>query len=103
MKKSICIVMSIAVVGMMLCGCGMYRTDGDVVVETPFVSPIIEPEMSPIISPDVEDGIVDDRDGIIEDDDADRDNTGSNSNSGNMTGSGSNSSENRPATPSTKP
>ena len=103
MKKSICIVMSIAVIGMVLGGCGMYRTDGDVAVETPYVSPIIEPEMSPIVSPDMEDGIVDDRDGIIEEDDMDRGRDVSDSKSGNMTGNPGNNSGNQASTPSAKP
>ena len=85
MKKSICLVLSAAAAVWLLCGCGMYRTDGGVVVETPYVSPVIEPSMSPIITPDVEDGIVDDRDGIIEDDIRDHGTTNGNSQVGSTT------------------
>ena len=86
MKRSICFVLSIAAAVSLLCGCGMYRTDGGVVVETPYVSPVIEPSMSPIITPDVEDGIVDDRDGIIDDDALDRETANDNSAVGSTAG-----------------
>ena len=86
MKRSICFVMSVAAAASLLCGCGMYRTDGGVVVETPYVSPVIDPSMSPIITPDMEDGIVDDRDGIIDDDAQNRETANGNSAVGSTAG-----------------
>ena len=103
MKRSFCFVLSFAAAVSLLCGCGMYRTDGGVVVETPYVSPVIEPSMTPIISPDVEDGIVNDRDGIIEDDTEDRGTGSADSAMGNTSGDYNNRTDNRISGASPKP
>ena len=67
MKNIISCVMGVALAALLLCGCGMDRMDNEtLVVETPYVSPSMAPSASPMVTPDIEDGIVDDRDGIIE-------------------------------------
>ena len=47
-----------------LCGCGSFGMGNEeVVIQTPGVSPMI----SPLISPDLDNGTVEDRDGVLED------------------------------------
>ena len=68
MKRHVLYSAMAVVMCMLLCGCGNDRIDNEApIIETPAVSPVIEPSVSPLATPDVEDGIVDDRDGIIED------------------------------------
>ena len=67
MKRIISLLLCVAALGALLCGCGMDRVDNELpVVESPYVTPFVDPSMSPMISPDIEDGIVRDRDGFIE-------------------------------------
>ena len=62
MKKFTACVLILVFVSALLVGCGDMNRDGEMdVIETPIISPII--------TPDVEDGIVDDRDGLIRDND----------------------------------
>jgi len=58
MKKYLAYVLTVLALSCTLCGCGNGRTDSDKVFE----SPIIEMEN------DIDDGIVNDKDGIIDDD-----------------------------------
>lgn len=51
-----------AVLCLALSGCGSYRTDEDMVI----------PSMPPVLTPDADDGVVTDRDGVIEDRDTGR-------------------------------
>ncbi len=51
-----------AVLCVALSGCGSYRTDEDMVI----------PSMPPVLTPDADDGVVTDRDGVIEDRDTGR-------------------------------
>ena len=65
MKKTVFLLLVFALLSTSLAGCGMDRMGSGVPAETPYVSPEILPEISPMISPDMEDGVVEDRDGII--------------------------------------
>ena len=51
-----------AVLCLALSGCGSYRTDEDTVIAS----------MPPVLTPDADDGVVTDRDGVIEDRDTGR-------------------------------
>lgn len=69
MRKTIVLMLCAAMLCVCLCGCGNRdQGNNDMVIGTPVV-PEMTPMVSPIITPDVEDGYVDDRDGIIEDKD----------------------------------
>ena len=61
MKKIIASVMALTLLCSLLAGCGSAPADKDGATVPPG-SPIIDPSMTP----DVEDGVVDDRDGFIE-------------------------------------
>lgn len=66
MKKVIACVMSLALSCLLLCACGNDRMDNT----NPGVTalPNVTDNVLPSVSPDVNDGIVDDKDGIIDDD-----------------------------------
>ena len=72
MKRTIVMVLAAACLCMVLCGCGDTRVRQDDmgmepdIIATP--SPML-PEVSPMVTPDVDDGIVKDTDGEIEDND----------------------------------
>lgn len=89
MKKTIaCIILALILVTA-LCGCGSNRIDNG----TTSNSQTVAPSANPYTSPAIDDGIVDDRDGILEDDNASGSmNGGANSGSGtgNNGGMGSN-------------
>lgn len=73
MKKSFSYVMIAAMLCLALCGCGNQNSGrDDMVVGTPVV-PEMTPLVTPMPTPDVEDGIVEDKDGMIEDNDNGRD------------------------------
>ncbi len=73
MKRHVLYSAMAVVVCALLCGCGNDRIDNEApIIETPAVSPVIEPSVTPLVTPDMEDGIVDDRDGIIEDKEEER-------------------------------
>ena len=69
MKKWIACVLAVSALSILLCGCGAGMDGSNAVVETPWVS--VEPSMtmSPMQTPNAEDGIVDDRDGFIDETD----------------------------------
>lgn len=80
MKKRIaCIIMAVMVMAL-LCACGSNRITNDA-----YTYPNTVPTVTPIITPDVNDGIVNDRDGIIGDNDRSNGYTG---NYDNATGNG---------------
>lgn len=62
MNKRMISVILAALLCMALSGCGSYRTDEDMVI----------PSMPPVLTPDADDGVVTDRNGIIEDRDTGR-------------------------------
>lgn len=64
MKKSIAYIVFTLALALALCGCGEDKT---VVTPDVTVRPTATAAVSPIISPDVEDGIVGDTDGVIDD------------------------------------
>ena len=70
MKKTLVLALAAASLCLALCGCGDYRVEPDNSVKEPDIvstpSPML-PEISPMITPDVNDGIVKDTDGEIED------------------------------------
>ena len=93
MKKLIAYAMTAAMLCTLLCGCGSDQYgNGGAYTGTPSVAPQQDttsvPTVSPMITPDVEDGIVNDRDGII----GDNNGTGSESQTSRTNGSGSGSS-----------
>ena len=71
-KKTLVLALAAASLCLALCGCGDYRVEpGNNMKEPDIVStpsPML-PEISPMITPDVNDGIVKDTDGEIEDHD----------------------------------
>lgn len=75
MRKSLALIMSLLLLSFMLCGCGCDngKTVEDKITEMPAASP----DMSPIPSPDTDNGIVNDGDGYIEDNEQGKDNKGS--------------------------
>lgn len=81
MKKTMICMLLIGCVCLSLCGCGGMSTGRDnAVVETPLIpnnSPDLNPEILPMETPNAEDGIVNDRDGLIDEGD-----TGANHNTG---------------------
>ena len=70
MKKITVCALSALLAAALLCGCGAGMNGENTVVETPIVAPVPSPvpsaSVSPIVTPDLEDGIVKDRDGFIE-------------------------------------
>lgn len=71
MKKTIAIILSLALAAAVLSGCGAYRGMGR--QETIPTTPELVPDPLPEMEPDPEDGYVNDRDGWIEDEDTDPD------------------------------
>lgn len=69
MKKLIGFLLIFALAAGMLAGCGMDRRGNNSVVETPLIDQNLIPTASPMISPDVDNGTVNDTDGIIEEHD----------------------------------
>ena len=65
MKRAIIFVCVLTMICTALCGCGDMR--GDQPVQTPVATMDLVPETSPVLTPDVNDGIVKDQDGVIED------------------------------------
>ena len=79
MKKSMVCMLLVACACLSLCGCGMSTGRDNMVVETPLIpqnSPDLMPEILPMETPNTEDGIVNDLDGEIDENDtgADRNN-----------------------------
>ena len=80
MKRTFFCMVAVLLLCVVLCGCGAMGTNRDhAVVETPRlpqttpdVIPDILPEVSPLVTPDVEDGRVQDTDGIIQEGDTGR-------------------------------
>ena len=72
MKRSIAYVLISVMLCLALCGCAN-RNPGydDSVVGTPLI-PDVSPIVSPMVTPDIEDGIVEDDDGMIEEKDTGR-------------------------------
>ena len=72
MKRILSCTLTAAILCVFLCGCGSANPGmgGESAVPTPYVTPEVSPFVSPMISPDMEDGIVDDTDGLIEDNDS---------------------------------
>ena len=65
MKKTITCILSVLLLCTALCGCGSDRMGNeDVVIQSPGISPMISPE----ISPDMDNGLVEEQDGMLEDD-----------------------------------
>ncbi len=77
MRKTIVFTLCTAMLCAVLCGCGNQRQD-DMAVSTPAV-PESTPMVSPMVTPDPRDGIVDDRDGVIEEDETQENPMGSGS------------------------
>ena len=73
MKRTVFCFLFAAIFCLSLCGCGAMDTGRDnAVTETPPVSqttPEVLPETEPVVTPNVEDGIVKDRDGKIDEQD----------------------------------
>ena len=72
MKKTLVLALAAASLCLALCGCGDYRVEpGNTMKEPDIVSTPspMPPEISPMITPDMNDGIVKDTDGEIEDHD----------------------------------
>ena len=72
MKKLISMVLAVCIMASLCAACGMDRSGSDAVMETPIISPDLLPDVSPMVSPDMDDGVVNDNDGVIGDED-DRD------------------------------
>ena len=75
MKRTMVYTLCAAMLCALLCGCG-YQNQGqdDMVIATPVV-PETTPMVSPVVTPDPKDGYVEDKDGILEEDETDRDRT----------------------------
>ena len=72
MKKITVCILILAAVSTLLCACGDMDQNGrNDWIEAPATSPVI----SPIITPDMEDGLVEDRDGLIRENDGEEPNT----------------------------
>lgn len=76
MKRAVLFVLIAAVVCIPLCGCADRDTGlDDYAAATPMVpesSPEASPLITPVPTPDIDDGIVQDQDGLIEDEDTGR-------------------------------
>ena len=66
MKKSIINIAFTLVLSALLCGCGADRTVGDAAVSA---SPMPTVTVTPMVTPNVDNGIVGDKDGVIDDTD----------------------------------
>ena len=77
MKKFFAYFLAVSVFSLALCGCGRDRVEEDNVINTPVVTPMItlaptsSPSPSPSMMPDKNDGEVNDKNGIIEENDND--------------------------------
>lgn len=67
MKRAFTFLLSLCAVCALFSGCGLDRGGNNAVTEAPYVTPDILPDISPLISPDLEDGFIEDEDGLIED------------------------------------
>ncbi len=65
MKRAIILVCVLATICAALCGCGSLRDDRP--TQAPAATSDLVPEISPMLTPDMNDGIVKDEDGMIED------------------------------------
>ena len=65
MKRLLLIAFALALSCLVLAACGGLRNDTP--VQSPAATMDLIPEISPVLTPDVDDGVVKDRDGIIED------------------------------------
>ena len=65
MKRAIILVCVLAIICAALCGCGSLRDDRP--TQAPAATAELIPEVSPMLTPDMNDGIVKDEDGMIED------------------------------------
>ena len=75
MRKTIVYALCTAALCASLCGCGnQSQGQDDMVIGTPVV-PQMTPMVSPMITPDPKDGYVEDRDGIMEENETGKDNT----------------------------
>ncbi len=68
MKRSIVFICTVALLCMVLCGCGSSR-DRDMAQQSPSVTIDLIPDVSPVVSMDPDDGYVQDQDGMIEEHD----------------------------------
>ena len=68
MKKVMILVCVLALARSALCGCGSIRDNEP--MQTPAATMGMIPEISPVITPDMNDGVVKDQDGLIEDNEA---------------------------------
>ena len=82
MKKIIALITSFLLLGSMLCGCGC--TDGKVDVIEASPSPVMTSDISPIPTPDMENGMIEDEDGKLDNQEQEKDNKGSASDKNNM-------------------
>lgn len=64
MKRAIIFVCVLTMICTVLCGCGDYRNGRP--MQTPAATMDLVPEASPMLTPNVNDGIVKDQDGVIE-------------------------------------
>ena len=64
MKRLILLALALVMSCLVLCGCGLRD---ETPLRTPMPTMDLVPEISPVQTPDVDDGLVKDRDGIIED------------------------------------
>lgn len=72
MRKTIVLMLCAVMLCVCLCGCGSRdQGNNDLVIGTPVV-PEMTPMVSPIITPDMDDGYVDDTDGLIEEKNEDK-------------------------------
>lgn len=70
MKKIFACVICAVMFCTVLSACGDNRVDNDGLLnDLPAATAQVSPDLSPDLSPDVEDGIVNDKDGMIDDDD----------------------------------
>lgn len=65
MKRAIIFVCVLTLVCTVLCGCGSFRDRQP--MQTPAATADLIPEVSPMLTPDMNDGVVKDEDGLIED------------------------------------
>lgn len=75
MKKNIVHIAMALALSLMLCGCGSVKDDSLVDNTVPTVLPSPTATTAPIVTPDVDDGVITDGDGIIDDNTVDPDDT----------------------------
>lgn len=75
MKKNIVHIAMALALSFMLCGCGSAKDDSIVDNTVPTALPSPTATTAPIVTPDVEDGVITDGDGIIDDNTVDPENT----------------------------